>query len=59
MHMPLLSRLETYFKRRNYPVDILTEALQKASNLTIEEALKYSSSEKKQPGYFYTTDAFF
>ena len=30
-----LNRLETYFKRRNYPVDILTEFLQKASNLTI------------------------
>ena len=41
-----LNRLETYFKRRNYPVDILTEALQKASNLTIEEALKSSSSER-------------
>ena len=40
-----LNRLETYFKRRNYPVDILTEALQKASNLTIEEVLKSSSSE--------------
>ena len=41
-----LSRLETYFKRRNYPVDILTEALQRASNLTIEEALQSSSSER-------------
>ena len=41
-----LSRLETYFKRRNYPVDILTEALQKAFNLTIDEALKSSSSER-------------
>ena len=41
-----LSRLETYFKMRNYPVDIPTEALQKASNLTIEEALKSSSSER-------------
>ena len=40
------SRLETYFKRRNYPADILTESLQKASNLTIEEALKSSSSER-------------
>ena len=41
-----LSRLETYFKRRNYPVDILTEALQRSSNLTIEEALRSSSSER-------------
>ena len=41
-----LSRLETYFKRSNYPVDILTEALPRASNLTIEEALQSSSSER-------------
>ena len=31
---------------RDYPVDISTEALQKASNLTIEEALKSSTSER-------------
>ena len=41
-----LSRLETYFKRRNYPVDILTEVLPRASYLTIEEALQSSSSER-------------
>ena len=34
-----LSRLKTYFKRHNYPIDILTEALQRAANLTIEGAL--------------------
>ena len=41
-----LGRLETYFKRRNYPVNILTESLQKESDLTIEKALKSSSSER-------------
>ena len=41
-----LSRLETYFKGRNYPIDILTEALPRASYLTIEEALQSSSSER-------------
>ena len=45
-----LSRLDTYFKRRNYPVDILTEALQRAFNLTIEEALQSSSSERNNQG---------
>ena len=41
-----LSRLETYFISRNHPFDILTEALQRASNLTIEEALQSSPSER-------------
>ena len=41
-----LSRLETYFISSNYPVDILTEALQRASNLTIEEALQSCPSER-------------
>ena len=47
-----LSRLENYFKMRNYPVDILTEALQRASNLTIEEALQSSSSERNNQDVF-------
>ena len=45
-----LSRLDTYFKRRNYPVDILTEALERAFNLNIEEALQSFSSERNNQG---------
>ena len=41
-----LNSLETYFRRRNYPADILSEAIQKASNLTVEEALKSNSSKQ-------------
>ena len=40
-----LNSLETYFQRRNYPADISSEAIQKASNLTVEEALQSISSK--------------
>lgn len=42
-----LERLETFFQKRNYPADILTEALQKASDLSVEESLQPRSSESK------------
>ena len=38
--------LETYFQTRNYPADILSEAIQKASNLTVEEALMSNSCKQ-------------
>lgn len=41
-----LNRLETYFQARNYPADILNEAIQKASNLTVEEALQSNSCKQ-------------
>ena len=41
-----LNRLETYFQTRNYPADILSEAIQKASNLTVEEALMSNSCKQ-------------
>ena len=40
-----LNSLETYFQRPSYPADILNEAIQKASNLTVEEALQSTSSK--------------
>ena len=40
-----LNSLETYFHTRNYPADILSEAIQKASNLTVEEALQSNSTK--------------
>ena len=41
-----MNRLETYFQTRNYPADILSEAIQKASNLTVEEALMSNSCKQ-------------
>ena len=40
-----LQKLETYFRMRNYPADILSEAIQKSSSLTVDKALESKSSE--------------
>ena len=42
-----LERLKTYFQKRNYPIDILSEAVQKASNLTFDEALNTKTTDSQ------------
>ena len=42
-----LDRLKTYFQKRNYPTGILSEALQKASTMTVDEALKSRTTESQ------------
>ena len=42
-----LDRLKTYFQKRNYPTGILSEAIQKASTMTVDEALKSRTTESQ------------
>ena len=42
-----LDRLKTYFQKRNYPTGILSEALQKASTMTVDEDLKSRTTESQ------------
>ena len=42
-----LERLKTYLQKRNYPIDILSEVVQKASNLTFHEALNTKTTDSQ------------